>query len=137
MITLKAGGDVDAFCKRCQLELAHVIVAMAQGRVARVQCKTCHTVHAYRGGAASTRTRGEPSERAPRARTATRPQYDDLLRGHDISRARKYAPATTYSEGNVINHPTFGLGLIMRVLSDGKIEVLFPAGSKVLVHARG
>jgi hypothetical protein len=143
MTTLKTGGDIDAPCSRCQLELAHIIVAMVHGQVKRVQCKTCRTEHAYKAPAKSGRASASaPRQRAARSSraggaSAKRSTYEDLVSGHDISRAQKYRPATTYDEGDVINHPSFGLGVVTRALSDGKVDVLFPTGSKVLVHARG
>lgn len=143
MANVKTGNDVDSYCSKCQLELAHVVVAMVAGRPARVLCKTCRTEHAYK------RLGDTKSARAPRAESAgprtkssksggaTRSDYDSLMKGKDVSRAQRYKPATTFDDGDVLSHPTFGLGLVTRVLGDGKIEVTFQAGSKVLVHARG
>ncbi len=137
MPTSKTGNDIDAFCTRCQLELAHVVVATVAGRPARVQCKTCGSVHAWRSKDMAPRRKAEPTTRPSAARGAGRSDYDALVRGRDISRAQRYRPAATYGDGDVLSHPTFGVGVVTRVLSDGKIEVLFPAASKVLVHARG
>jgi hypothetical protein len=140
MRTHKAGEDIDVFCSKCQLELAHVIVAIARGKVARVQCKTCGSVHAYRAPADARARRssdGSAGARSSARGGAARPDYDGLMRGRDISRAQRYKPTVTYAEGDVLSHPSFGLGLVTRVLDDGKLEVLFRAGSKVLVHARG
>ena len=136
MNSLKTGGDVDSVCTKCQLELAHIIVAMVHGRVARVQCKTCRTVHAYKSAAKTTKSTKAPREHAVRKHATSRSLYDDLIKGRDISRAEKYKPSTVYEEGDVIDHPTFGVGLVTRALSDGKVEVLFQVESKVLVHAR-
>ncbi len=138
MGTSKTGSDIDAFCTKCQLELAHVVVATVAGRAARVQCKTCGSVHAYRSKDMAPRRRPEPTAGTSRSRGgAGRSEYDDLMKGRDISRAQRYKPALTYADGDVLSHPSFGVGVVTRVLSDGKIEVLFPAASKVLVHARG
>jgi hypothetical protein len=144
MPSTKTGGDVDAFCSKCQLELAHVVVAVVTGRPAKVQCKTCGTVHAYRGGSNSSGAKkkrpaaGSARVAGSRSRGgAKRNDYDDLMKGRDLSRAQRYKPATIFSEGAVISHPIFGVGIVTRALSDGKIEVLFQAGSKVLVHSRG
>ncbi len=136
MATSKTGTDIDAYCTKCQLELAHVVVATVAGRPAKVQCKTCGSVHAYRSKDVAPRRRSEPTAGSRSRGGAGRSDYDDLMKGRDISRAVRYKPATTYGDGDVLSHPTFGVGVVTRVLSDGKIEVLFPAASKVLVHAR-
>ena len=135
----KAGGEVDAHCTKCKLELAHVIVAMVGPRIVRVQCKTCGSLHAFRGGPPTPRER-RTSETASR-HAATRPpptpsDYERNLNGRDLSRARTYRPAIRFEPQDVVSHPTFGLGVVTRVLPDNKIEVSFPAGGKILVHAR-
>lgn len=142
MAKLKTGSDTDAFCNKCQLDLAHIIVAMVGDRIVRVQCKTCRTTHAYR--------RKEVTESRPRTSTAaagtrssggrsggaTRRQYEELMHGKDISRARRYRPVESFTAGDVLDHPSFKLGIVTRLLSDGKIEVAFGDGLKTLVHGR-
>ena len=143
MTHYKTGGDIDTACTRCKLELAHIIIAMNGPRVVRVECKTCRTVHAYRGKISRTtpKTTRSPSS-APSGATSrnkvTRQaaQFDDRLVGLDISRASRYRATETYGEDSVIDHPIFGLGIVGRLLSDSKIEVQFRIGPKVLVHAR-
>jgi len=131
---LAAGQEVDSFCTRCQLDLAHVIVAMDGARIARVQCKTCKTVHAHRTRAPAPRA---PRGEHPRGRgsLSTR-DYDRLTQNRDLSRPRPYRPATGFAGGDVLAHATFGVGVVNRVLADSKIEVAFPGGLRVLVHNR-
>lgn len=137
-----AGADIDAYCSKCELELAHVIIAMAGAKPARVVCKTCRTEHAYRtrakaaGTTPRTRAAGG-SKRAGGSRGGPKEgSYDQLIAGQDLSRAIRYAPATTFTEGQVLDHKLFGLGFVLKELPDAKIDVVFPAGTKTLVHAR-
>lgn len=44
----KAGGEVDAYCTRCKLDLAHRVIAMVGETVKKVECKTCGSHHLYR-----------------------------------------------------------------------------------------
>lgn len=136
----KAGSDIDAYCSKCDLDLAHVIVAMVGDRPVRVQCKTCNTTHAYRGKKSvdgprvrSTRTAGG---KAASTRTPSRGDYDRAMEGKDLSRAKRYKPAVVFAADDVVDHPTFRFGVVTRVLSDSKIEVVFESGAKTLVHAR-
>jgi hypothetical protein len=46
---------------------------------------------------------------------------------------RKYGPAVILRAGEVIDHPSFGAGVVQRVLEPGKILVLFASGTKTLV----
>lgn len=88
------GREVDAYCARCKLELAHVIIAMDGVRIAKAQCKTCGSVHGVRG---------QPAGRPDRPRSAPKPrggltgsEWDRLIAGRDLSRARRYEPARAY-----------------------------------------
>jgi hypothetical protein len=116
--------------------LAHTIEAVVNGRVTRVHCNTCNGQHAYRA-----RPPGSGSARAPRsgaARPAPKPErdYATLLRSRDPGTARGYATTERFKENELIKHPTFGLGLVTALKDANKIEVLFPDGSKTLIHRR-
>jgi hypothetical protein len=138
---IKAGSDIDAYCSKCDLDLAHVIIAMVGDRVVRVQCKTCRSPHAYRGKqSVDGRTKSASKKAAPggsaRASAARASDFDRAMQGKDLSRALRYKPATTFAPGDVIDHASFRFGVVVKLLSDSKIEVLFETGAKTLVHAR-
>jgi hypothetical protein len=126
----KAGADIDAFCTKCKMILAHVIVAMKGPHPVRVECKTCRAVHAYK--------REQPSgaKRAPTQAGPRPTELDKLMAGKDISKAIRYAPNVRFEEEQVVDHKLFGIGIVTRALSDQKIEVVFKDGVKVLVHDR-
>ena len=44
----KTGGEIDAYCTKCRLDLTHRIIAMVEGAVKKVECKTCGSHHLYR-----------------------------------------------------------------------------------------
>ncbi|MFY0576846.1 hypothetical protein ACN28S_23190 [Cystobacter fuscus] len=80
---LKVGGEVDAFCTRCRLTLAHTILAMVGTKIARVRCNTCNGDHAFRSApgttdrpSTSSRSSGggssTPAPHAPAARRTRR-----------------------------------------------------------------
>ena len=93
---VKVGGEVDAFCTKCQLTLAHTVHAVVAGRPVKVECNTCHGVHRYRDPPGHTPTR--PSRRAPARPAREKRQwsaFEDLLAGKDSpprSRTRRSAP---------------------------------------------
>ncbi len=47
-----------------------------------------------------------------------------------------YSPRTTFAVGAVLDHPTFGRGVIDRLIEPSKIEVRFSTGVRVLAHRR-
>ena len=125
------GGEVDAFCTRCKLQLAHTILAMVGSKIARVRCNTCGGDHAFRSTPARTRAPSQP--RASHERVII--SFEQQLAGKDVSTAARYSPKSAYQVEQLIDHPTFGLGIIMAVRED-KIDVVFKAAEKTLVHRR-
>ena len=141
---LKVGGEVDGFCTRCEMTLAHTIIAMVDGRPVKVECNTCHGVHRFRGdlpGAATARkTSPQPAAAAKRAHERPRPvtfSFEEALRGKNLAMAQRYSPRTTYQVDQVIEHPMFGLGWVSAVRDATKVEVTFRTDVKVLVHGKG
>ena len=44
---LSAGSTIETRCTRCKGVLNHTIVAMVGEKIVRVECSTCHNMHAY------------------------------------------------------------------------------------------
>jgi hypothetical protein len=47
---LRLGDVIDDYCPRCRLLLNHDVASIAEGRDAKVTCRTCHNTHDYRDG---------------------------------------------------------------------------------------
>jgi hypothetical protein len=131
----RVGGDVDAFCTRCKMELGHTILAMVGQKPARVRCNTCGGEHNYRGTAAPAR-KGSWTPASERTARPTVTSWEALLRQKDLSRARRYSTKERFEADDVLEHPVFGIGLVREVRGD-KISVAFKADVKTLVHGKG
>jgi len=132
---VKVGGEVDAFCNRCQLTLAHTVHAVVSGRPIKVECNTCHTVHRYRGSIGATTSRSGPRAERP-SREKVVAGFDELLASKKGS-AQPYSPKRSYAVDDVVDHPIFGRGFVSAVRDASKIEVTFRSDVKILVQARG
>ena len=136
---LKAGSTVDSWCTKCKLVLAHTVEAMVGGKVTRVHCNTCRGQHAYRatapGAGAKSEGRKTPARKAVEA-APKRNEYEILLRGRTAASARPYATTERFAPGELINHASFGLGIVVAARDGAKIDVQFPDGPKVLLHGR-
>lgn len=140
------GGNVDAWCNRCGLMLAHTIEAMVDGTIKRVHCNTCMGQHVYRGHAPGQGSTGPTSERRARASTTAAKKagtgqlrasdYENFLKGREGNQTRRYSPKSLFAAGELIDHPKFGLGVATAVKDGGKLEILFPDGPRVLIHGR-
>ena len=133
---LSVGDNIDSYCLKCKLVLAHVILFKVDGVVNRVKCKTCGAEHKYRAivpglkKAAAVRTPGAARGRKPAAAKVT--VNDAPLRWDLKSRnkppetsIREYDVKDTFKVNQVINHPVFGVGFVEKVDSDKSIFVLF------------
>ena len=144
MAELKVGGEVDAFCTRCKMLLAHTVLAIWAGQIKRVRCNTCMGEHAFRkaepGGSGSGSTGSKPSR--PHAATAAKARavveetssYEELIAGKDRSTARPFNIKQRFAIGDLVKHPTFGLGVVAATRGLDKIDVAFPGTVKTLQH---
>jgi hypothetical protein len=136
----KVGGEVDSFCTKCGMTLAHTVIAMVGGTPVKVECNTCHGVHRFRGDAPgasngpSARRASAPG-RPARERPATI-SFEEVLREKNLAMAQRYSPRATYQLDQVIEHPTFGLGWVSGIRDATKVEVTFRGDVKVLVHGK-
>jgi hypothetical protein len=80
-------------------------------------------VHAYR-------------KNPPDTKGKRRSQYEDAMEGRDLSKPIPYKISRKFGLDDIIAHKTFGIGLVTRVVSDKKMEVLFEDSSKLLIHGR-
>ncbi len=135
---LKPGDDVDSWCGACKLILAHTIEALVGDSPARVHCNTCRAQHRYKPYAPgkAPKTVRKAASRGPQTRKARATQYEKLLHGQDMSRAKRYSPTGSYAQGDVVEHARFGVGVTTTIKAGNKIEVVFEDGVKTLVHQR-
>jgi hypothetical protein len=117
----------------------HTIVAMNEDRIVRVLCRSCKKEHAFRH---SPDRSSPPGRKPPAGRSAPAKTLSDAeewrmemgrLRG---SSAKPYALDGQFEEGQKVVHRTFGTGVVKRLISGDKMEVLFEEGPKVLVRGR-
>jgi len=131
-VTIRVGGEVDGFCGRCKMVLAHTVLALVGTSIARVRCNTCGADHAYR------RASG-PASASPRPRTAGDARvvlgFEAQIQARGAETARGYSPTETFSVDDLISHPVFGLGIVRAVRRD-KVDVAFKASERTLIHAR-
>ena len=130
---VRPGGNIDSWCGKCKLILAHTIEAMVGDKPARVHCNTCKSQHNYRPHAPGAVARQTREGGAIKGRTS---RFQSLLRAKNTAVVKPYSPKDRYEEGDVLEHPTFGRGIATAVKDATKIEVLFETGSKTLVHGR-
>jgi hypothetical protein len=120
------GGDVDAYCGKCKEIREHVIAALkGPDKIERVQCRTCQSNHLYR--------ERQPSTSSTRGATrASKKDSPRTVEGNGPLRA--YSMQERFDVGDRVEHPKFGLGIVVEVRSV-KIDVKFGRDLKTLIHA--
>ena len=132
---MRVGSDIEAICGKCG-DVWHVVIALADRRIANVECKECGARHRYRGVKGETgAARGKPATRATSSRT--RGGKKKQVVETDESRPRRdFRMSDTYEVGDRVFHARFGEGVVQEAAAPAKIVVLFDIGSKTLVHGR-
>lgn len=151
-----------AKCNRLQ---EHTIVAMVGLQIVQVRCKICGGTHKFKSAreavettsrpraagaasgeavtprpkpakpAAGASAAAGPSKAAAAAANAAQVLWQRAMRERNTHNPLPYAPTLQPKAGDVIQHPTFGLGLVEGLL-DGKAKILFATGVRLLVVGR-
>lgn len=142
MSAIGVGKEILSHCSKCKLILAHIIVTMKSATEPdKVMCKTCKSTQSFKdpaakkkktsvakviktarsGGRKTTETVGELWTKALTKATADNKEYS--IRG-------------SFQTGDVIDHPTFGQGVVEKLIDDNKIEVLFQDDYRTLMHKK-
>jgi hypothetical protein len=130
---MRVGADIGSMCRKCG-DVWHVVVAVVDGRIVKVECKQCGSRHRHRppDGEAAIRPSGDSS---PRRTRAARPRASAITADPDRP-PRTYRPSEHYSAGDRVLHPRFGEGVVQATSGPTKVRVLFSDGEKTLVQAR-
>lgn len=139
---MSVGQEIVTFCGKCKLDLRHVIVAHKNGNsgaVAKVRCNTCNTIHAFRNkptektlAAAAARKAAKPRQKAEviPVEVEWREQMDKAHKSTSIP----YSPQKEFKIGDLVEHPSFGAGIVKLVKDGNKFEIIFQQDIKLLVH---
>lgn len=129
-----AGENIGAVCTKCKLTLDHTVVAMVDGKIAKVKCKTCGSTHKYKDP--SDTAKAKP--RAPRAKAGSSASVKATAWQTALSEAKgsekEYSMNAKFRVGDVVNHASFGKGIV-RKLYVNKCDILFQDYERLMVSA--
>jgi hypothetical protein len=134
MTKIVVGSDVEAYCTKCKLVLAHAIVAMQGTKPRRVRCNTCNGEHNYRAAKPVAKTASKKEKTAKKTTTKkTRQSWDEVMQEAAAKPHKKYSMSGSFGEGDWIEHATFGLGCVQSFVPPNKITVRFADSTRLLV----
>jgi len=121
------GSLVKATCRKCKATTPHLVLTKVGVKPSSVECSVCKGTHEYRLKAAP---RGAVEQhRAERG-------WADAMKDA-TSPPTVYSTSHSYKVGGRVSHPTFGEGLVTRLVSSTICEVLFEERSVRLVMQPG
>ncbi len=127
--------EVEAWCTKCKLELAHTIVAIVDNMPKKVKCNTCAGQHNYRmKPAEKSSAKPKTTRKSSRSPEAKYNEHIERISGGDLSNAKKYNIQGSFGVDDIIDHPKFGSGVVLSIVKTNKVEVLFKEGSKLLIQ---
>jgi hypothetical protein len=133
------------FCKKCNAERYHTVVAHTTKSSAKLKCEICGASSTYKlpkaakvpgakrplTGAAAKRKEAAASAK----KNAHSAEYSELMNNSEGDTV-SYTMKGNFSANTKLKHPKFGTGYV-RVAQQDKIEVVFEDEVRNLVHNRG
>jgi hypothetical protein len=138
MSKIAVGSEIEAYCTKCKMVLAHAIVAMQGTKPRRVRCNTCSGEHNYRAAKPVAKAASKKSDK-PVKKTATkktRQSWEEVMQEASAKPHKKYNMSGNFGEGDWIEHATFGLGCVQSFVPPNKITVRFADATRLLVCNR-
>lgn len=131
-----------AFCKKCEADRYHVVMAHTSSTSAKLKCEVCASVKSWsvpktqsRSSSSTGKTRTPSPRSAAAKQSAYVSNYEGLLKAQQEKTGHAYSIKTKFDLNHKINHPKFGLGIVTAVFTD-KVEVAFSDEPRVLMHNR-
>lgn len=130
-----------AFCKKCDADRYHVVLAHTSATSAKIKCEICGSQKTYSLPKAQTKT-GKPltgaaakkREQTLSSRKSSHKNEYEMLMSNDAATAT-YNMKGKFDKNTKLQHPKFGLGFIKDAATD-KIEVVFEDEVRTLIHNR-
>jgi hypothetical protein len=135
------------------MDLLHRVIAVHNGKIIRVECRTCGGHHNFRQpktapGRRGAAARTTPLEKTPKTPSLPSPRraaiaeaerqreesWQKAVLGRPISSFKAYRASQTFGAGDLIRHGKFGDGYIVRIIDRQKVEVMFKDGPRTLAQ---
>ena len=114
---------------------------MSKNLPVKVKCNTCNSQHKYRtkqsGISKPKSAKSKSPARKIKTQEANYNDYISRLTDYDLTRVKMYSMDGSYKKDEIIEHSKFGVGIVLSLIQNNKIEMLFKDGPKVLIHNFG
>jgi hypothetical protein len=125
------GKNIDSYCRKCNLEVDHTIMAMDGEAITEVICKSCGGSHQLGDPIVAKKVR-KPRVKKDAGETA------EIAWAAGIAGAKgkecDYSMASKYRVGDIVNHGIFGKGVVMKIYVN-KCDMLFKDRERLMASA--
>jgi hypothetical protein len=123
--------NVSSMCTKCKMAVDHMIISRdAEGIIGKVRCLTCGSEHKYRQAKVKTPRKAARPKKVDPAR-----DFNLLIETFKGKRPQRYSMSGLFKTGDVIDHSTFGTGIVISALNR-QMEVVFSDHPRLLVFGR-
>jgi hypothetical protein len=144
------GNAIEGYCASCKADTVQTVLVVEGLQVRSARCEKCGGEGPLRTSRARTKAglrevaakrHSVAPPRAPKRRSR-KDQADPaqlfrrLIEGKELGLAAAYDFHAPLELGQVIRHPTFGLGVVTSINEDSKAGVTFEDGVRTIVHNR-
>lgn len=133
--TSTAAESAAGTCSTCDQIVARFAGAGIRPLRVAIKCRRCGTVHRHHASSPAPPVKTRRSAKAAAA-IAHEVAYERLLAVTSGRKSRPYSVSGAFRPHDVIEHPTFGLGVVTHLIAGDKIQVVFKNGDKLLVCRR-
>jgi hypothetical protein len=124
------GQDIDSYCGKCKRTSEHTIIALENEAVSKVRCKSCGSTHKLKSLADAPKVR-KPRRKPAAAEAAAAASTWEAGIAKAKGNGRDYSMALDYRVGEIINHQTFGKGIVLKLYVN-KCDMLFKDGERLM-----
>jgi hypothetical protein len=128
-----AGKNIESYCTKCKLNLDHTIMAMDGETITKVRCKTCGGAHKFKSPAEAQKVRKTRVRKGAGAEATAEIIWEAGL-ADAKGKERDYSMAVKYRVGDVVNHSTFGKGIVLKLYAN-KCDMLFKDKERLMASA--
>ena len=130
------GKEILSYCGRCKMPLNHIINSLAKtGKPDKCECQTCGALHKYRDPDKPVKPRAKGSRSPKKVSVPIEELWKEAV-AKAGEPAKPYAMSASFAEGDLMDHSTFGKGVVQGIAGHNKIKVIFETSEKILVHNR-
>ncbi len=129
------GKEILSYCGKCKMAMGHIIVSMNKaGKVDKCKCSTCSSTHKYRDPEGPAKKPGA-KRLSKKAGVAVGVMWNEAVTGAK-GEAKPYEMTAEFAQGDVIDHPVFGRGVVQSLIGNNKMKIIFETAEKILVFNR-